>query len=406
MPVFSYTARDRTGQTVADRIESASREQAMLGLRQNGLLVLQIDEVKSNRFTEKNYSLNPLDYRSLRALDIEMAFHQIAVMLRSGISLLDALEITRKFSRIGVRKVWQGIIEHIEQGGTLAGSLGEHKLFPDLTIHLVKVGEQTGMLHIVMDQAAEEMKASRLLRKQIMTSLRYPLFALLMAIGVAAFMLTSIIPEIKKLLKIMGRPMPPVTKALIDSSDWIMLHGAGIGIGFGVFLVTFVLLYNWPPSRWWMDRLALKIPVFGRVFRLASTVLFCRAMNLLLRSGVLITDALATMVQLHGNKYVASQVDESRERIMQGATLAEMLEQRPVFEPLMVQMIRVGENSGALDDILQEMMIYHDALLQQAIAKLTGLIAPMMTILVGGIIGFVYAAFLVAMFSAAGGSPS
>lgn len=406
MAVFSYVARDRGGHQNADSIESDSRDAAVLALRQQGLLVLQIDEIKNGQTQENSFSLNPLQYRTIRIFDIERAFHELAVMLRSGISVLDALEMIRKHSRIGCRKTWQNIIERIEQGGSLTDAVKEQKVFPELTVQLIAVGEETGMLHTVLDQAAEELQSTRKLKKQIITALRYPFFTLLVAIGVVIFMLTSIIPEIKKLLAIMGRPMPPITKALIDTSDWFVNNGLTISIASALCAAVFILLYNWPPSRYWIDRGALQVPVFGHIFRLSGTVLFARAMGLLLRSGVMIDDALTIMERLHGNKFMASRVAIAKERILQGSTLAEPLETNPVFMPLMLQMIRVGENSGTLDEILVEMTEYHDELLQQAIAKMTGMIAPVMTILVGGIVGFVYAAFLVAMFSAAGGSPS
>lgn len=406
MPFFNFTARDRSGQQTIDSIESDSQDVAIIELRQQGLLVLKIEEIKGKLDQEKLFSLNPLDYLSINSRDIENAFHQIAVMLRSGISLLEALEMTRRQSRIGARKVWHQIIERIEQGGSFTDALTEHKIFSNLTVQLIMVGEQTGMLHTVMDQAAEELKSSRKLKKQITSALKYPAFTLLMAIGVVIFMLTSIIPEIKKLLLIMGKPMPPITQALIDTSDWFVVNSLPIGIFSLVFIVVFILLYNWPPSRWWIDRLALKIPIFGYVFQLSGTVLFARAIGLLLRSGVLIVEGLETMEKLHTNQFMASHVAFARKRVVQGSSLADPLEVNSSYTTLLLQMIRVGENSGTLDEIMIEMTEYHDELLKQAIDRLTGMIAPAMTILIGGIIGFVYAAFLVAMFSAAGGSPS
>ncbi len=405
MPIFTFTARDRSGQQTNDTIESANKDSAIMALRQQGLLVLQIKELKKKAGDEKTFSLNPLAYRSITSFDIEHAFHQMAVMLRSGISLLDALEITRRYARIGAKKTWQQIIDHILQGGTFTEALQEHSIFSNLVVQLIRVGEETGGLSTVMDQAAKEMEISRKLQKQIFGALKYPAFTLLMAIGLVAFMLTSIVPEIKKLLKIMGKPMPPITQALIDISDWFVANSMGLLIGFIVSIAVFVLLYNVKLTRWWIDRIALHIPVFGKVFRLAGTVLFCRAMGLLLSAGVLIVDALEIMANLHGNKYMGSQVAHARERVMLGSSLADPLENAG-YMPLVMQMIKVGENSGALDEILAEMTEYHDELLRQAIATLIGLIAPAMTIIVGGIIGFVYAAFLVAMFSAAGGSPS
>lgn len=405
MPLFTYTARDRTGQQSVDVIESATREAAILELRSQGLLPLKISALKDGDRV-RNFSWNPLDYRSINSNDIEHEFHQIAVMLRSGISLLDALEMTVKHSRIGARKTWERLSKRIQQGSSFTDALSEHKVFSTFTIQLIRVGEQTGHLNTVMDQAAIEMKASRKVQKKVITALRYPTFTLLLAIGVVIFMMTTIIPEIKKLLEVMGGTMPPVTQALIDISDWFLINGIWIGLFFVVFLVVFLLFYNWPPSRWWIDRMSLTVPVFGQVFRLSGTVLFSRAMGLLLRSGVVIVDALETMEKLHVNKYLASRVDYARKRVIQGSSLAEPLETRIGYLPLLLQMVRVGESSGTLDEILIEMTEYHEELLQQAIDRLTGLIAPMMTIFVGGVIGFVYAAFLLAMLSAAGGKPS
>lgn len=405
MPWFTYTARNRGGQQVADSIEASSRDTAIMTLRGEGLLVLKIDELKTNK-SSKGFSLNPLDYRSIHNGDIEHSFHQIAVMLRSGISLLDALDLTLEHARIGARKTWGQLKDSIQDGSSLTDALSEHKIFSQFTIQLMRVGEQTGHLSTVMDQAAAEIKAGRKLKKQIVSALKYPMFTLLFAIGLVVFMLTSIVPEIKKLLQIMGKPMPSITQALIDVSDWFIANGIFMTVLAFVSVVTFVVLYSWPPSRWWIDKYALKVPIFGYVFRLSGTVLFARAMGLLLRSGVVIVEALVTMEKLHVNQYMAGRIAYAHGKILQGSSLGEALQRESAYMPLLLQMIRVGENSGTLDEILQEMAEYHEELLQQAIAKLTGMIAPAMTIFVGGIVGFVYAAFLVAMFSAAGGSPS
>ncbi|WAK03278.1 type II secretion system F family protein [Methylobacter sp. YRD-M1] len=405
MPVFTYLARDRSGQQRTDAIESATRESAILALREQGLLPLKIEELKKDGGV-KSFSLNPFAYRAFSASDIEHEFHQIAVMLRSGISLLDALSLTQKYCRIGARPTWERLAKRIQQGSSFKDALSEHKAFSEFTIQLIHVGEQTGHLSTVLDEAAKEVKSSRKLKKQIVTALRYPAFTLLFAIGLVIFMLTSIIPEIKKLLQIMGKPMPPVTQALIDTSDWMLANGLTMAVLAIASIVAFIVLYSLPTSRWLIDKWALKLPLFGYVLRLSGTVLFSRAMGLLLRSGVVMVDALETMEKLHVNKYMASRIAFARSRVLQGSSLADPLETESGYMPLLLQMTRIGENSGMLDDILFEMTEYHDELLQQAIATLTGMIAPLMTIFVGGVVGFVYAAFLVAMFSAAGGSPT
>lgn len=405
MPNFSYTARDRSGQQRSDVLESPSREAAIAALRAQGLLPLRIVEIKSKSDEDRHFSLNPFDYRAIRVQDVEHEFHQMAVMLRAGISLLDALNLTARHARIGARPTWRQLARRIQQGSSFYEALSEHAVFSEFTIQLIRVGEQTGYLNIVMDQAAIEMQASRKLKAKILKALRYPGFTLLMAIGIVIFMLTSLVPEIRKLLQLMGKPMPPITKALIDTSDWVVTHGPVMLVVALALALGFLVLYHLPVSRWWIDRIALRLPVIGYVLRLSGTVVFARAMGLLLRSGVVIVEALETMEKLHVNKYLASKVALARERVMQGSSLTEPLDAGFGYMPLLLQMVRVGESSGTLDEILVEMTEYHDELLQQRIDALTGMIAPVMTIFVGGTVGFVYAAFLVAMFSAAGGSP-
>ena len=224
MPEFNYTARDRSGQQSIDSIESESREAAILALRSQGLLPIKITEVK-NKGTGASFSLNPMAYRAFNEADIEHEFHQIAVMLRSGISLMDALALTLKHCRLGARSTWVNISKRIEEGHSFTDALREHKAFSDFTIQLIRVGEQTGNLNTVMDEAAREVKSSRELQGQILKALRYPSFTLLMAIGIVFFMLTSLVPEIKKVLALTGKPMPPITKALIDTSNWVVANG-------------------------------------------------------------------------------------------------------------------------------------------------------------------------------------
>lgn len=405
MPRFAYTARGRNGQQETDIIDSQNREAAVATLRGRGLLPLKIEEIKDKNTVNRKRSLNPFAYRAFNDHDIEHEFHQIAVMLRSGVSLVEALNLTLKHCRIGAYSTWDKMAKKIQQGYSFSRAMTEEGVFSQFTIQLIRVGEQTGNLSTVMDEAANEVKAARQLKKQILTALRSPAFTLLMAIGIVVFMLTNLIPEIKKLLKMMGKPMPPMTQALIDSSDWFIAHGIPILTVTLVVVVMFVALYNWSPTRLFIDKYALYIPVVGHVMRLSGTVLFCRAMSLLLRSGVVMVDALATVEKLHVNKYMASRIAFTRNKVLQGGSLSEQMAIESAYMPLLLQMTSIGENSGTLDELLTEMTEYHNELLKQAIATLTGMIAPAMTVFVGGIIGFVYAAFLVAMFSAAGGSP-
>jgi type IV pilus assembly protein PilC len=235
--------------------------------------------------------------------------------------------------------------------------------------------------------------------------LLYPCFVLLFTIGVTVFMLVKIIPELQKFLSIMGRKLPPMTQALIDASGWFQTYTPAIAAGLAAALAVLIGLYRWPPGRLALDTLVLRLPLFGRLFRLSGTVVFARSMEALLRSGVHILEALETVQGLHRNRYLAQCVAHARKRVAEGASLSESLAARFGYMPMLARMMVIGENSGRLDEMLEEMGAFHQELLAKDIRRMSGMIAPAMTVVVGGIIGFVYAAFLTAMFAAGGGSP-
>lgn len=403
MKNFRYTARDRAGQTRDGVMQAEDRQALLLSLRREGLLPVSIREDNGIRWHLP--SLNPFDYRPIHSADVEQAFHQLAVLQKSGVTLLDAVKLIGEFSRPPVRRVWESIGTRIRGGSSLAEALAEHAVFGNLVVQLVNVGEHTGHLDIVLDQASKELEERRRLRNQLISALIYPGFVLLFTIGVAAFLLIKIIPEIRKFLSLMGRKMPPITQALIDTADWIQANLLVLGVGTAASICAFLVVYRWPPARLFFDTLALRVPIMGRIFRLSGTVVFSRTLGLMLKSGVRIVDALEIVEQVHYNRYLAGCVARVRRRVIEGSSLAGPLESRYGYMPLLARMVVVGENSGALDRMLEEMAAFHGELLQKAIQRLAGLVAPAMTVIVGGMIGFVYAAFLVAMFSAAGGSP-
>lgn len=403
MPEFQYTARDQSGAQVTHRQSAESREALVRELRQQGLLVLEVSLAKS-KAAGLRFSLNPFDYLSISSLDVERSFYQLAVLLRSGLPIVEALEFIRDFSRPGARRVWQTMVERISGGDSLSAAMAEHKVFMNITLQLVRVGESSGRLDYVLEQASKAMERRRLNRKQVFAALRYPAFMVVFVIGIVYFMMKKLIPELKKFINAMGGKLPPITQALIDVSNWFEAYALTLLVGMVGASICMMLLYQVRPIRFQMDRFALSLPVFGHLFRLSGTTTLAQNLGILLTSGVRILDSLATIETLVGNRFLASKVRYARERVAQGSPLAEPLAEDDAFMPMLTRMIRVGEKSGRLDVILEEMGQHFELELQDMIVFMSSLIGPMMTIVVGGIIGFVYAAFLVAMFSAGAGS--
>jgi len=403
MPDFEYIARNRDGQQITDKDEADSREALIARLRTEGLLVMEIKQVRRKTAgANRNRWWNPFEYKSMRNLDIEHDFNQLHMMLRGGMPLLESLGVTADCARISVKRVWEKVASHIERGVSFHDALSEHKQFDKFILQLILIGESTGHLDSVLKQASLELEARRKLKKKLISAMMYPTFVIVFAIGVAVFMLVSIVPELKKFLAMVGGTLPPLTVALIDISNWFDEFGAALGIWTLGILVGTVVLYQWKPARYWMDLILLRTPVFGPVFRLSGTVAFARGSSLMMKSGLMIVEVMHSVEKMMGNAYLAKIVSDAARKVTFGSDLTSPLEEQFGFEPLMMRMMRVGETSGTLDTILEEMAIYHEEMLERTIERLTGMISPVMTIVVGGIVGFVYAAFLTAMFSAGG----
>lgn len=401
MPQYRYLARDLSGRQQSGLLVAESPQQLVARLRENRLLVLQVAEVKEGQAREK-LPWNPLEYRPMCLYDVERDFHQLAVMLRSGLPLLETLKITADHARYAVRKVWRQVAGRVSEGDSFMEALAEHRVFDRLVLAMVRVGEQTGNLDFVLEHASKELEARRNFKRQVLSALAYPSFVIVFAIGVAIFMLVKVVPEIKKFLAILGRKLPPITQALIDTSDWIEANGPGILLGLFVIGLVTALLRRVSWTRYAMDYAILKIPVFGPIAQLGGTVDFCRGLHTMLRSGVPIAEGLETVGGLLFNTYLAERVFATRSQVLRGEALSKPIGEKFGFPPLLYRMLVVGETSGTLEQILQEMTLFHESLLARRIRTMAAIMEPVVTIVVGGIVGFVYAAFLVAMFSAGG----
>ena len=400
MATFTYSARDRAGRPLRGSVDAPTPQAAAADLRNRGWVVLQIraQAIRSADRVEGGGFRLPVS-----SSDIEVSLRQLAVMLRSGLTLLNALQtLVEQSPRRSVRRVWSDVSRQIQEGSGLAEAMARHPSFTALVVQLVRVGEQTGQLESVLVRAASGLEQRRRLRAQLLGALTYPSIVFVAALGVTGFMVFSVIPKLQQFLGAMGRRLPPLTQFLVDATDFIhawFLHGLVLGLLLGGL---FVGLRHWPPSRFWMDRYWVRVPILGALSRLAGTVLVARGLSTLLRSGVTLLESLRTVERLMGNRYLASRVSGARDAVIQGGSLAAPLAGQQAFMPMLSGMVAVGESAGTLDEVLEEVARFYEDELQRAIARLAALVEPAIIIVVGGIVGFIYIAFFMALFAAAG----
>ncbi len=399
MPNFAYAARDRSGRALRGSVEAPTPTAAADDLRNRGWVVVQIrpEAARADRSSSGGTSWMPI-----RSSDIEVSLRQLAVMLRSGLTLLNALQtVAEQAPRATVRRVWTDVSRRIQEGSGLAEAMAMHPQFSALVVQLVRVGEQTGHLEAVLVRAASGLEQRRKLRMQLVSALTYPAIVLVASIGVTIFMMVSVVPKLQQFLGAMGRQLPPMTQLLVDISTVVntyWLHGAVI---FVLIVGIIAAMRSWPASRFWMDRQLVRVPVIGILNRLAGTVLVSRGLSTLLRSGVTLLESLRTVERLTTNRYLANRVAQARDAVMQGGTLAAPLAAERAFMPMLAGMVAVGESAGTLDEVLEEVARFYEEELQRAIARLASLVEPAIILVVGGVVGFVYIAFFMALFAAA-----
>lgn len=404
MPMFRFSARDPSGRPHQGVLDLPSAGEVVNSLRQRGLLVLDVHlDTTEVSFKSTLASFRPSNWLPVRAIDVEMGLQQLAVMLRSGLTLLTALKtVAEQAQRARMSRVWAAVAIRIQEGANFADSLSRHSCFPRLVVQLARVGEQSGTLDRVLGRAADSIQRRREIKRSLITALAYPGIVLVSALGVTVFMMVWVIPKLKTFLASMGKKLPPMTQLLVDISDLVSNYAIHAVAVLALLAIAFGFFYSSTQGRLLIDAFSLRLPLLGRLARLAGTAVFARGMGILLQSGVTILEALRTVEDLVGNRYVAGCIANSRDAIMRGGRLAESLDNPNAFMPMLSRMVAVGDASGTLDEVLDEIALFHESQLQAAIRQLSALVEPAIIFFVGGIVGFVYIAFFMALFAAGG----
>ncbi|MEM1108871.1 MAG: type II secretion system F family protein [Planctomycetota bacterium] len=402
MPSFAYKTISPTGRSASGVVQAADAAAASASLRDGGNVLVRLDAVRESR-TRRAGPRGPsrIPFLRPRLSKIEIALKQISVMLDSGLTLLEALRAAadQSTSRL-LRNALRDIADTVQSGSSFSEALKRHPYIGRMVRQLVEVGEQTGTLELVLDRASESMEKRRLLMAQAVSALLYPSIVFIAAIGATVFMLTFAVPRLSQYLQALGRPLPPMTQALVDASNFLLRWWPVMAGSTFVAAICFVVAYSTPPGRLLIDSIFLRIPLMGYILRTSSTALFSRSMSLLLRSGVTIIEALRTCQDLHANRRLATLIARAREDVIAGQPLAPGLDRSYTFTPMLPSMTGIGERSGNLDKTLESCAVYHEQRLTALIRTLSSIVEIVVIILVGGIVAYIYIAFMLALYGA------
>ncbi|MGH7431197.1 MAG: type II secretion system F family protein [Candidatus Methylomirabilales bacterium] len=395
MAVFTYSGRTRTGQTINGEMEAPNREAVVAQLRRQQVMATAVTpkardiELKVPGFGAK-----------IGDRDLAVVTRQLATMIDAGLPLVQCLDILAQQQE---KKVFQKALHDIrmavEGGATFSASLKRHpKIFSTLYTNMVEAGEAGGILDTILNRLAAYIEKAMALKKRIKTAMFYPSTIVAVAVVVVIFLLIYVIPTFEQLFEGFGATLPLPTVIVLEASRIVRAYILIMLAGLVAAMVGLRFYYRTPGGKMAIDRLLLRLPVFGSLIRKVAVAKFTRTLGTLVSSGVSILEGLDITARTAGNKVVEEAVLKARTTIAQGKTIAEPLQASGVFPVMVVQMIAVGEQTGALDRMLNKIADFYDEEVDVAVAGLTSLLEPLLVIFLGVIIGGVVIAMYLPIF--------
>jgi type II secretory pathway component PulF len=408
MPTFNYTAIDQQGKETRGHIQAADSRAATALLRQQALFVVEIEqganrEGGAGEGLSKEVDLTILtELRSVPTQELIFFFKQLTFMLRAGLPVLQALQLGyTQVSSGRLKRVIDKMITDIENGLPLSQAVAKHpKVFPPLASSLIMAGESTGELDLVMDRLADHLEKRAALKMQTINAMIYPTIVVLAAIGVFIFLVLKIIPAFVKFFAGKGRGLPPSTQFLVDLSAFFINYGLYILGLLILVLIGLTIAYHTRKGRFKLHHWLLRLPVLGKLMTVAAMAQLNWSLSMMLRSGLTVLDALKITSQVIRNRVISDKLSAASEQILAGKDLSGSL-QHPRIPTIVTQMIAVGERTGTLDNVLQQLGDYYEERLQLGIRRLSALMEPALILVIGGMVGFVYYAFFQALFQLA-----
>jgi len=394
---YQYSVRDRGGKLVSGTLTAESEALVVQRLKAMGYAPLSV--TAANAGLKKELTIPGFGSR-VKMKELAVMSRQFATMINAGLSLLRALTILKEQTPSKpLATVLNDVRNDVETGVALSAALGKHpKVFPPLMVNMTKAGEVGGFLDSVMLQIADNYEAEVKLRSKVKSAMTYPVVVLCIALLAVLGMLLFVVPTFTKMFKQLGGKLPLPTQILVDISRELKLLLPLVIVMFVGAVITWSKIRLHPQVRNIVDPLKLKVPVFGGLFRKIAVSRFSRNLGTMMHSGVPILQSLDIVADTTGNVVLARAVRDVQGSIRNGESLTAPLSQHSVFPPMVVQMMAVGEDTGALDSMLSKIAQFYDQEIEATTESLTALIEPLMIAFLGGIVGTMIVALYMPIF--------
>ncbi|HUB10033.1 MAG TPA: type II secretion system inner membrane protein GspF [Myxococcales bacterium] len=398
MPVFAYKGVDEAGKAVDGMREADSPKGLRALLRKEGVF---LSEVTAEQEKEAGAKAGDVDVKQLisgriSTDDIAIMTRQLATLVGAGIPLVEALSaLVDQVDHERLKRVVSAVKQRVNEGSTLADAMGAHpKVFSTLFTNMIRAGEHSGALHVVLIRLADFTEAQARLRSKVFGTMAYPIIMVVIGSAIMGILMTVVVPKVTRMFTDMKMSLPLPTRILIFVSDnardyWYLLLGGTI-----VSIWGFFAYIRSPKGRAWWDRTTLKMPVFGKIIRMLAIARFSRTMSTLLKSGVPLLTSMDIVQAIVTNTVLSGVIEQSREAIKEGESIAAPLRRSGEFPPMVYHMVAIGERSGQLEEMLLNVANAYDAQVETRMTALTSLLEPVMIVVMGGVVAFIVMSIL------------
>ncbi len=396
MPVYKYESMNATGQEVKGELQAASSEEAISKVRNMGLfLTKEPQQVSARKMAAaagapaKKIS-TPMGRVSQKQLT--QFTRQLSTLIDAGLPILRCLTILETQQKPGVLRVTlRRAREDVEGGASLSEAMGRHpKAFDRLYVNMVAAGETGGVLDTILSRLADFLEKAQWLRRRVIGAMIYPIAVIVVAVGIVSGIMVYVIPEFKTIFKGMKTELPTITKMLLGMSEWFAAGGWMVVLfaPLGIYLLARVIRLS-RGGRMLTDKIKLRIPLVGKVLSKTAIARFTRTLGTLIEAGVPILEALNITRNTSGNEVFARAIGEVHDSVREGETFADPLRASKVCDPIVVNMVDVGEETGDLDKMLLKVADNYDEEVDATVAALVSVIEPIMVVVLGAIVGFI-----------------
>ena len=402
MPVFEYKALNKKGKKTGGIITADGPTAARLKLSQDLIYPTEIKEVKAatKRFFTGTFLPRFSGFRRINPVEVTTALRQLATLVSSGLPLLDCLNgLIEQTEQDQLKKVFTQIRERVVEGSSLSQAMAAHPaIFDQIYVNMVRAGETGGALDIILKRLSDFSEKRMKLKKKLEAAMTYPLFLLMISSIILIFLMSFVMPKVIGVFKGMELALPWTTRALILGTNFMRQFWWLVGMG---LITIFAMVSAWVKTdrgRWIWDRMRLHIPIFGRLHQKAVIARFTKTLSILLKSGIQLVDSMEIARLSMGNRIMEDAIKDSIRLVGEGSGFATPLKETGRFPPLVVQLIRAGEQSGELDEMLAKAAEVYEDDVETTITSLTSIIEPAIILGMGLMVGFIVLAILLPIF--------